>query len=75
LVVTDLSDRGYEVPVPHYAPESFYDDIMSQTSGWVNPDLTRTVVNRAGSTLKWLTEDTVERGMEPLAVGYAAGWT
>jgi tricarballylate dehydrogenase len=73
--VTDLSDHGYEFAVPDYAPDDFYDDIMSRTNGRADPDLARAVVDRAGPTIEWLTNHGVEWDMEPLAVGYVAGRT
>jgi tricarballylate dehydrogenase len=72
----DLGQYGYgEFNVPDYSPEDFYDDIMSRTDGEADPDIARTLVEEAGPTVEWLTEQGVEWDMEPLAVGYTVART
>lgn len=72
---TDLSEWGYEFAVADYTVEDFYRDIMDRTGGRAEPTLARTVAERAGPTIEWLTELGVDWQMEPLAVGYTAGRT
>ncbi|WP_231186555.1 FAD-dependent tricarballylate dehydrogenase TcuA [Haladaptatus sp. DYF46] len=74
-VGTDLEQYGYEFAVDDYAEEDFYRDIMSQTSGKADEDLTTTLVENAGETVEWLTAAGVDWRMEPLAVGYTAART
>lgn len=71
----DLSDEGYEFAIPDYTREEFYEDVMSQTNGKADDDLTRTLVDNAGETVEWLTAKGVEWDMEPLAVGYTVART
>ncbi|WP_254546758.1 FAD-dependent tricarballylate dehydrogenase TcuA [Halomarina pelagica] len=71
----DLSPWGLTFDVPDYTVEAFYDDVMRQTSGRADPDLARTLVEEAGPTVEWLTENGVEWSMEPLHVGYTVGRT
>lgn len=71
----DLERFGYEFAIDDYAPEDFYDDIMSQTNGRADEDLARTIVQNIGPTVEWLTERGVEWDMEPLNVGYTAART
>ncbi|MFB6161366.1 MAG: FAD-dependent tricarballylate dehydrogenase TcuA [Haloferacaceae archaeon] len=70
-----LPERGYEFDVPDYSAEDFYDDIMHQTNGKADPDLARTLVERASPTIEWLTDHGVDWDMEPLHVGYTVART
>lgn len=74
-VGTNLSQYGYEFAVKDYTKEDFYDDIMDQTSGRADEDQARALVEKAGDTIEWLTEQGVDWRMEPLAVGYTAART
>lgn len=71
----DLEQFGYGFAIDDYSPEDFYDDIMSQTNGRADENLTRTIVENIGPTVEWLTERGVEWDMEPLNVGYTAART
>lgn len=74
-VGTDLNQYGYEFDVEDYTKADFYDDIMDQTNGRGDEDQIRTLVENAGETIEWLTEQGVDWRMEPLAVGYTAART
>lgn len=71
----DLSEYGYEFAIPDYTRDEFYDDIMARTNGKADEDLARTLVDNAGSTVEWLTDQGVAWDMEPLAVGYTVART
>ena len=71
----DLEQYGYEFAVPDYTPDQFYDDIMKQTNGKADPELARTLVERAGPTAEWLTARGVTWDMQPLNVGYTVART
>lgn len=71
----DLEQRGYEFAIPDYSPDEFYEDIMKQTNGRADPELTRTLVDNAGGTVEWLTDRGVNWDMEPLNVGYTVART
>lgn len=74
-VGTDLGQYGYEFAIQDYTKEDFYEDIMQQTSGRADEDLTQTLVENAGETVEWLTSFDVDWDMQPLAVGYTAART
>jgi tricarballylate dehydrogenase len=74
-VGTDLGQYGYEFAVKNYTEDDFHEDIMKQTSGRANEDLTQTLVENAGETIEWLTAFDVDWNMKPLAVGYTAART
>ncbi|WP_423747072.1 FAD-dependent tricarballylate dehydrogenase TcuA (plasmid) [Haladaptatus sp. SPP-AMP-3] len=74
-VGTDLEQYGYEFAVDDYTTADFRRDIMSQTSGKADDELTDTLVENAGDTVEWLTAAGVDWQMEPLAVGYTAART
>ncbi|EFW90201.1 tricarballylate dehydrogenase [Haladaptatus paucihalophilus DX253] len=74
-VGTDLEQYGYEFAVDDYTTADFRRDIMSQTSGKADDELTDTLVENAGETVEWLTAAGVDWQMEPLAVGYTAART
>lgn len=71
----NLEQYGYEFAIPDYTADQFYDDIMSQTNGRADPELARTLVDNAGTTVEWLTERGAEWDMEPLNVGYTVART
>lgn len=58
---TDLSDHGYEFDV-EYSASDFYQDIMRVTGGRADPDLAKTLVDNAGPTIEWITEQGVQWG-------------
>lgn len=72
---TDLSEWGYEFDIPDYTADEFYEDIMARTDGLADEALARTLVDRAGPTVEWLTAHGIEWDMEPLAIGYTVGRT
>ena len=70
-----LPERGYEFDISDYSADDYYDDIMHQTSGKANPEITRTLVDRASSAAEWLTDHGVDWDMEPPHVGYTVART
>jgi tricarballylate dehydrogenase len=70
-----LPERGYEFDISDYSADDYYDDIMHQTSGKADPDLTRKLVDLASPTAEWLTDHGVDWDMEPPHVGYTAART
>lgn len=74
-VGTDLEQFGYEFAIQDYTTEDFRADVMSQTNGRADEELTEMLVERAGETVEWLTAQGVDWQMEPLAAGYTAART
>lgn len=74
-VGTDLEQHGYEFAVDDYTKEDFRRDIVSQTNGKADEELTEILVENAGDTVEWMTDAGVDWQMEPLAVGYTAART
>lgn len=70
-----LPERGYEFDISDYSADDYYDDIMHQTSGKADPDIARTLVDRASPTAEWLTDHGVDWDMEPPHVGYTVART
>lgn len=47
----DIEKYGYEFAIDDYTPDDFYKHIMKQTDGRADPDLARTLVDNASSTV------------------------
>lgn len=56
---TDTDIPGYEFE-HEYSPSDFYQDIMKVTKGRADQELLQTLVDNAGSTVEWLTEQGIE---------------
>ncbi|WP_435156691.1 FAD-dependent tricarballylate dehydrogenase TcuA [Haladaptatus sp. DFWS20] len=74
-VGTDLEQYGYEFAVDDYTAADFRRDIMNQTNGKADEEMTDVLVEKAGETVEWMTASGVDWRMEPLAVGYTAART
>ena len=56
----DISAYGYEFEVDDYSKDDFYEDIMDQTDNLADEELVKTLVDRTGETVEWMTAIGVE---------------